>query len=83
MKLRDLMEVSPYIQIELASGRDGRIVAKSRDTLEKYGDVEVLSIHPKIRVNREGDWALPYLYVFGNARDIDKIKKGGDGNGKS
>ena len=78
MKLQELMTVVGYSQIELASGYDGRVVAKSRDTLEKFGEVEVLSIYPKIRVNREGDWARPYLYVFGNARDIDKIKRGGE-----
>lgn len=81
MKLHELMKVAKHCQIDLVSGHDGRVVAKSQNTLEKYGDVEVLSVYPKIRINSYSDNAQPYLYVFGDANDIAKTKKAGDTDG--
>ena len=76
MKLNDLLSVAKHTNIELHSGFDGKLVATKRDSLLKYGAVEVLSVYAGIRTNRDDDFASPYLYVFGDAADIKRIKEG-------
>ncbi len=75
MTLSELLPVV-YAQVELHNGYDGKLVATNKDSLQKYGNVEVLSVYAKMKAGRDGDFARPYLYVFGSSRDIEKIKKG-------
>lgn len=75
MYLKELMSVFKYCQIELHSGYDGKLVAKSRSTLEKYGEVTVLSAYPRISVNRDGDNAMAYIYAYVDYRDVDEIRR--------
>lgn len=82
MKLNDLLSVTTYTNIELHSGFDGKLVATKRDSLLKYGEVEILSVYARIHTNRDNDFASPFLYVFGDVADIERIKSGGVDNGK-
>lgn len=75
MKLKEILAVCPNSRIHLHSGFDGKLVAKTKNSLEAFSEVEVLSIYPKIECHKEADFAYPYLYVFGNSRDIADIKK--------
>ena len=77
MKLSDLLLVVVYTNIELHNGYDGKLVATKRDILQKYGEVEVLSVYAKIHTSRDNDFASPFLYVFGDASDIKRIKNEG------
>lgn len=75
MKIKELLEVCKYSKIKLHSGYDGSLVATSRDSLLKYGDVDVLSIYPKMNVSSDGTFTTAYLYVFGDARQIREVKR--------
>ena len=77
MKLNDLLLVAQHTNIELHCGYDGKLVATKRDSLQKYGEVEVLSVYAKIHTGRDNDFASPFLYVYGDAADIKRIKNGG------
>lgn len=83
MKLSDLLSVTPYTNIELHCGYDGKLVATKRDSLQNYGEVEVLSVYAKIHTGRDNDFASPFLYVYGDSDDIKKIKKGVGQNEKN
>ena len=78
MKLKELLD-STYCdcRIELHSAYDGRLVASTRDSLEKYGEVTVKKIRPLIKVNKEGTFANPYIYVYASAYEINEVKKNG------
>lgn len=82
MKLSDLLLVARYTNIELHSGFDGKLVAKNPHSLQKYREVEILSVYTKIHTGRDNDFASPFLYVFGNTADIERIKNGGADDGK-
>lgn len=75
MKIKELLEVCQYSKIKLHSGFDGSLVATSRDSLLKYGDVDVLSIYPKMNVSGDGTYTTAYLYVFGDAYQIKEVKR--------
>ena len=77
MKLSDLLLVAKYTNIELHNGYDGKLVATKLDSLKKYGEVEVLSVYAKIHTDRDNEFASPFLYVFGDAADIKRIKNEG------
>ena len=78
MKLKEFLDVSYYnCHIELHSAYDGRLVASTRNSLEKYGEVTVKTVKPLIKVNKEGTFATPYIYVFGSAYEINEVKKNG------
>jgi len=75
MKVKDLYEISKHSEIELHSGFDGRMVACSPKSIEKFGDAEVLSIMPQIKVTKQScDYARAYLYVFIDNNDAERIK---------
>lgn len=75
MKLKELLDVCwEFHEIELHSSRDGSLVATKRESLEKYGEVEVKSIYPKMKMDKTCTKARPYLYVYGSSVDIDKIR---------
>lgn len=75
MKLKDLLDIIKYDCVELHNGYDGKLVATSKNSLEKYKDVEVLSAYIKIRTNRDNDFAVPFLYVYGDSLDILKTQE--------
>lgn len=77
MKLSDLLLVAKYTNIELHCAYDGMLVATKQDSLQKYGEVEVLSVYAKIHTGRYNDFASPFLYVYGDFADIKRIKNGG------
>ena len=78
MKLKEFLEMcSGYYRVELHSSYDGRIVASTRKSLEKYGEVDVIGVHPCIKVNTDGSFATPYFYVYGSSYQIDEVKKNG------
>lgn len=73
MKLAELLKIAKG-SIELHSSMDGRLIASNPKSLEKFKDVEVFGMYPKIRINGDKDFAVPYLYVFGNSSDIYRIR---------
>lgn len=75
MNLKELRSVCRGSVIELHSSYDGKLVASSFATLDKYNDVEVVSFYPKIKSDKDENWAKAYLYVFGSSVDIDRIKQ--------
>lgn len=75
MKIKELLEVCKYSKIKLHSGYNGSLVATSRESLSKFGEVDVLSVYPKMNVSNDGTFTTAYLYVFGNASQIRDIKR--------
>lgn len=75
MLLGELLDVIKYDVIHLHSGYDGKLIAKSRKILEKYSEVEVLSVYPKIDVDRDGRFAQPFLFVFGDEGGIKEVPR--------
>lgn len=76
MKVKELLEVCKYSLIELHSGFDGKFIASSPKSIEKYADVEVLSIYPQIKVEKYScDYAKAYLYVFIDERGVKKVNE--------
>ena len=75
MTLGELLKVCEHVPIQLHSAYNGKLVAKKRKSLERYSNVEVCSIYPRFELSRYGDFAQPYLYVFGHTYQIDEIKK--------
>lgn len=80
MTLKELRDVCKYCEIELHDGYKGKLVATTSKTLDKFNSVEVLSAYPKMKADKDGSWARPYLYVYGDYYTIEQIKKGGDDN---
>jgi hypothetical protein len=75
MKVKDLYEVAKYSAIELHSGFDGKMIASSEKTVEKFADAEILSIIPQIKVNKHScDYARMFLYVYVDNNDVERIK---------
>lgn len=74
MKLKELMDVCMY-PMELHSSKDGSLVASTKKSLEKYGEVEVMAIIPKMKMDKNGTHSQSYLYVYGNSIDIRNIKQ--------
>ena len=78
MKLKEFLTVcNDYDRIELHSSYDGRLVASTRKSLEKYGEVDVIRVHPCIKVNTECSFATPYFYIYGSNYQIAEVKKNG------
>jgi hypothetical protein len=75
MKLKELLEVCRHDRIELHSGKDGKLIAKTRKSLEKFGEVTVISVYCQVDCGRSHQTAVPYLYVFGGSYEIDEIKE--------
>lgn len=76
MKVKELSEVCKYSLIELHSGFDGRFIASSPKSIEKYANVEVLSIYPRIKVEKYScDYAKAYLYVFIDEQGVKKVNE--------
>ena len=75
MKIKELLDVCQYYKIKLHSGFNGSLIATSRESLQKYGEVDVLSICPKMNVSNDGTFATAYLYVFGDACQIREVKR--------
>ena len=79
MILKELREICRYCEIELHDGYNGKLVASTSKTLDKFNSVAVLSAYPKMKADKDGSWARPYLYVYGASCDIRQIKGGGEG----
>lgn len=78
MKLKEFLDVTYRdCRIELHSAYDGRLVASTRDSLEKYGEITVKNIRPLMKVSKDGIFATPYIYVYGRAYEINEVKKNG------
>lgn len=77
MKLGELMEVCRYNEIRLHNGGTGKLVTAKRDTLKKFAEVELdeSSVYCKLDSGRDGNYAKPYLFVYGMARSIEAVKE--------
>ena len=78
MKLKDILELDNSQVIELHDGFDGKMIAKSKSSLWKYGEVEVLAIYPSVKVDKPLDIVQTislFLFVYGDHNDIEKVKK--------
>lgn len=75
MKVKDLLEVCKHADIELHSGFDGALLAKSKKGFEKYSDAEITSFYPRIKVSEHGkDYATVFLYVFIAYKDVLRLR---------
>ena len=73
MTLGELMKVFRFADIHLHSGFDGKLIVKTKNNrLMKFENVRVLSVYDKIEA--KDNWARAYLYVFGDAGDIQDAK---------
>ncbi len=75
MILSDLISVCSYVRIELHSSYDGKLIATSNKSLEKYSSVQVKGIVPKMKLNNEGTYCSPYLYVYVSPYDIYNVNR--------
>lgn len=75
MTLKEFMTVGGSAHVELYNGRDGKLVAKTVNSLKKYETVTVLAVYPKIKTLSDGRTSYTYFYAYGRAADIDRIKK--------
>lgn len=79
MKLKEFLSVcSDHARVELHSSYDGRIAASTRKSLEKYGEIDVISVYPCIKVTTDGSFATPYFYIYGSNYQIAEVKKNGN-----
>lgn len=76
MTLKELREVCRHAPVELYDSKNGRLVAATVKSLDKYDSVEVCSAYPKIKLSRFDDSAHSFLYVFGSYTDICDVKRG-------
>lgn len=77
MKLKELMEVLDNTHMELHSSYNGKLVASTAKSLEKYANVDVVRVYPKIKLNSDGSYAHAYFYIFGSNYQINEVKKNG------
>lgn len=75
MKLKDIYDKIKYAEIELHSGYDGKLVATSHKTIQSFGDAEVLSIMPQMKITNDGKYTKAYLYIMIDYNDIKRIKQ--------
>lgn len=75
MILSDLISVCNYVKIELHSSYNGKLIASSKKSLEKYSSVQVKGIIPKMKLNNDGTYCGSYLYVYVSPYEIDKVNK--------
>ena len=75
MKVKELVEMFRFDEIHLHESKEGRIVAKTRATIERYNDADVLQCYCKIQSGKESNWAKSYVYAFVSSTDINRIKE--------
>lgn len=75
MKVKELVEMFRFDEIHLHESKEGRIVAKTRATIERYNEASVLQCYCKILSGKESNWAKSYVYAFVSSVDINRIKE--------
>jgi hypothetical protein len=83
MKLKDLLECFPHEVIELHSAYDGKLVAATKNSLEKFGEVTVFHAYTKLKFGVDKTSVHPFIYVFGSHHEIQEIKEGGKDDGQA
>ena len=76
MKLSELVKLCGVgTNYELHDAFDGRMVANSPKSLAKYGSVEVIGFHPRMKTSTDGRLVRVFLYVWGRHGDIQGAKE--------
>lgn len=76
MRVSELCEAFNFNQIHLHDGMDGKLVAKNRDSVKKYGDALVLTCYCKLDCGADGSFARPYVYAYISHVDVQNIRNG-------
>lgn len=74
MRVKDLLETT-RCEVRLHNGRNGNLVAKTPESLEKFGEVTVLHIDCRLDFGKDHYSAKTYLFVYGDSRDIEVCKE--------
>jgi len=75
MTVKELVEMFRFDEIHLHESKEGRIVAKTRASIERFNEADVLQCYCKIQSRTESNWAKSYVYAFVSSADVDRIKK--------
>ena len=74
MTLGDLLKIGTTSDVRLHDARTGKLVARtSHKRLEKFKDVEICYISPKI--DAKDSFAHGYLFVYGDTYGIEKARE--------
>lgn len=75
MKVKDLLETASC-EVRLHDACTGVLVAKVRESLEKYREVEVVYIDCRLDFGHDHHFAKAYLFAYGSSFDIEDCKRG-------
>lgn len=74
MRVKNLLETTSC-EVRLHDGGHGLLVAKTRASLEKYSEVEVLRMDCRLDFGVDRQTEKAYLFVYGNPYDIKDCKR--------
>ena len=76
MKVEELSKLAEYESIKLKSARDGKVVCSSKKGLERFYDVEVMSIFTELETGRVKNVCHAIICAYISQYDIDKVRTG-------
>jgi len=75
MTVKELVEIFRFDEIHLHEGKEGRIIAKTRASIERFNEASVLQCYCRIESRKDSNWAKSYVYAFVSRVDVDRIKE--------
>lgn len=75
MKVKELVEMFRFDEIHLHESKEGKIVAKTRASIERLNEASVLQCYCRIESGKGSNWAKSYIYAFVSSTDIKRIKE--------
>lgn len=75
MKVKELVEMFRFDEIHLHESKEGKIVAKTRASIERFNEASVLQCYCRIESRKDSNWAKSYIYAFVSSTDIKRIKE--------
>jgi len=75
MKVKELVEMFRFDEIHLHESKEGKIVAKTRASIEHFDEADVQLCYCRIESRKDSNWAKSYVYAYVSAADVNRIKQ--------
>ena len=75
MKVKELVEMFRFDEIHLHESKEGKIVAKTRASIERFSEAEVALCYCRIESRKDSNWAKSYVYAYVSSVDVNRIKQ--------
>ena len=75
MKVKELVAMFRFDEIHLHESKEGKIVAKTRASIERFDEADVQLCYCRIESRKDSNWAKSYVYAYVSAADVNRIKQ--------